>query len=476
MQDNLVSVHDTQFAADDTRERYREKLARITLASMVEFVGLLDAKGAVLDINKVALDAVGITLSDVEGKPFWTTSWWQASDDVSANLRDGIRRAAQGEFVRWETPIFGRAGGTETIVIDASLTPVKDRHGKVTFIVVEGRDITEKNAYECEIARHRDEIEARMRETERTLEAKVAEQTAELFAGAEEREQAEGSFRLLVQGVVDYAIYMLDPHGIITNWNAGGERIKGYSSSEIVGQHFSRFFTEEDRVDGLPARALATAAREGKYEAEGWRVRKDGTRFWASVVLDPIRDRRGKLIGFAKITRDVTERREAMLALQETQQQLAHAQKMEGIGHLTGGVAHDFNNLLTIIIGNLETLQRVGSEHADPARLDTAGRQRHARRRARCGADATPAGVFTAAAAATESARRQQAGRRHVGPAAAIARRTYLDRNRTRRRTLARKCRSEPARGRDPQSHGQCARRHAEWRQADDRNRQCRSR
>ena len=370
MQDNLVSVHDTQFAADDTRERYREKLARITLASMVEFVGLLDAKGAVLDINKVALDAVGITLSDVEGKPFWMTPWWQAADDASANLRDGIRRAAQGEFVRWETPIFGRAGGKETIVIDASLMPVKDRHGKVTFIVAEGRDITEKNAYECEIARQRDEIEAALRETERTLEAKVAEQTAELFAEAEEREHAEGSFRLLVQGVVDYAIYMLNPHGIITNWNAGGERIKGYSRSEIVGQHFSRFFTEEDRADGLPARALATAAREGKYEAEGWRVRKDGTRFWANVVLDPIRDRRGKLIGFAKITRDVTERREAMLALQNTQQQLAHAQKMEGIGHLTGGVAHDFNNLLTIIIGNLETLQRVvGSEHGNPARL-----------------------------------------------------------------------------------------------------------
>ncbi len=112
-----------------------------------------------------------------------------------------------------------------------------------------------------------------------------------------------------MQAVVDYAIYMLDPRGIVTSWNAGGERIKGYQTSEIVGQHFRRFFTEEDRTAGLPERALETAAREGKYEAEGWRVRKDGTRFWASVVLDAIRDKHGTLIGFAKITRDITERR-----------------------------------------------------------------------------------------------------------------------------------------------------------------------
>ena len=119
----------------------------------------------------------------------------------------------------------------------------------------------------------------------------MAERTAELrpqrrLIAEREREKAEGSFRLLVEGVVDYAIYMLDPSGMITNWNAGAERIKGYRSSEIIGQHFSRFFTDEDRAAGLPATALETAAREGKYEAEGWRVRKDGTRFWASVVID----------------------------------------------------------------------------------------------------------------------------------------------------------------------------------------------
>src|SRR5262249_27346513 len=154
--------------------------------------------------------------------------------------------------------------------------------------------------------------------------------TGQLVAEARERERAEGRFRMLVQGVVDYAIYMLDPTGVITNWNAGGQRIKGYLPHEVIGQNFSKFFTDEDRAAGLPARALETAEREGKYEAEGWRVRKDGTRFWASVVLDPIRDESGTLIGFAKITRDITERREAQIELQKTQEQLAQAQKMEG--------------------------------------------------------------------------------------------------------------------------------------------------
>ena len=118
---STVNVRGTELSASDTRERYREKIARITLDSMVQFVGLLDAKGTVLEINKVALDAVGITLADVEGKPFWKTFWWQVSEEVNATLRAQIARAAKGEFVRWDTPIYGRAGGKETIIIDGSL-------------------------------------------------------------------------------------------------------------------------------------------------------------------------------------------------------------------------------------------------------------------------------------------------------------------------------------------------------------------
>jgi PAS domain S-box-containing protein len=174
------------------------------------------------------------------------------------------------------------------------------------------------------------------------LEVKVAERTEAL-------RKSELQFQQLVAGVTDCAIYMLDPNGYVTSWNPGAERIKGYTAQEIIGRHFSEFYTPEDRAIGKPAQALAIATRDGKFEAEAWRVRKDGTRFWASVLLDAIRHSSGTLIGFAKITRDMTERR-------VMQEQLNQSQKMEAIGQLTGGVAHDFNNLLTVILGNLETV------------------------------------------------------------------------------------------------------------------------
>jgi PAS domain S-box-containing protein len=169
---------------------------------------------------------------------------------------------------------------------------------------------------------------------------------------------AEQHFRILVQGVTDYAIFMLDPQGHVTSWNAGAERIKGYAPDDVIGEHFSRFYTPEDFDAGVPKRALETARETGRYEAEGWRVRKDGSRFWASVVIDAIHNEAGKLMGFAKITRDMTEKREAQLRLEESREQLFRAQKMEALGQLTGGLAHDFNNLLTAILGACELATR----------------------------------------------------------------------------------------------------------------------
>jgi PAS domain S-box-containing protein len=170
--------------------------------------------------------------------------------------------------------------------------------------------------------------------------------------------ESERRYRRLVEAVVDYAIFQLDRTGHVTTWNPGAERIKGYRAEEIIGRHFSTFYAEEDRQAGVPTRALETAAREGRYEAEGWRIRKDGSRFRAFVVIDAIRDEDGQIIGFAKVTRDVSERFEAQRALKEMQEQLAFSQKMEAVGQLSGGIAHDFNNLLMIVIGNLETIQR----------------------------------------------------------------------------------------------------------------------
>jgi len=186
--------------------------------------------------------------------------------------------------------------------------------------------------------------------------------TAEKEA-AEALRASERQFRLLVNGVTDYALYMLSPEGIVTNWNAGAQRIKGYTADEMIGRHFSRFFTESEQQAGRPARSLQVAAEQGRYEAEGWRVRKDGTCFWANVVIDAIRDEQGRLVGFAKITRDITERREAQIILQATQAQLAQSQKMEALGQLTGGVAHDFNNLLMVVSGNISTIKKAAPDN-----------------------------------------------------------------------------------------------------------------
>ncbi|MGA7778355.1 MAG: PAS domain S-box protein [Paraburkholderia sp.] len=184
--------------------------------------------------------------------------------------------------------------------------------------------------------------------------------------------ESERRFRLLVQGVTDYAIFMLSPEGYVTNWNAGARRIKGYTDSEIIGSHFSRFYTAEDAAAGIPTRGLEIAKRDGRWEAEGWRVRRDGSRFWAHVIIDAIRED-GELVGFAKVTRDITERRRAGELLEQTRTALFQSQKMEALGKLTGGVAHDFNNVLQVLRGNLELLEnRHGRDSWSRERLGNA--------------------------------------------------------------------------------------------------------
>ena len=210
--------------------------------------------------------------------------------------------------------------------------------------------------------------------------------------------ESEEQFRLLVQSVTDYAIFMLDARGHVASWNAGAQRIKGYAPDEIIGRHFSDFYTEADRAAGLPRIGLETATRDGRWEHEGQRVRKDGTAFWAHVVIDAIRDDAGKLVGFAKVTRDITERREAEAALQAAQATMIRSQKLEAIGQLTGGVAHDFNNLLQVISGNLQLLSK---DIAGNARAETRVAKRPRRGRPRfetcvsiaCFREATAAGA-----------------------------------------------------------------------------------
>jgi PAS domain S-box-containing protein len=181
--------------------------------------------------------------------------------------------------------------------------------------------------------------------------------------------ESERHLRLLIQGVTDYALFMLDTEGLVVTWNVGAQRIKGYQADEIVGRHFSAFYRQADRDEGLPEHALRSAARDGRYEAEGWRVRRDGSEFWASVIIDPVYDDDGVLAGYAKITRDDTERRDTRLRLEEAREQLFHSQKIEALGQLTGGLAHDFNNILQGMLVSLQLAQRrMARNETDKAR------------------------------------------------------------------------------------------------------------
>jgi PAS domain S-box-containing protein len=222
---------------------------------------------------------------------------------------------------------------------------------------------------QAELKRRR-EAEDLLRQNNISLESRVSQGSAQTRQALAQLRDSERNFRLLVESVTDYAIYMLDPKGTVASWNAGAARIKGYDRAEIVGSNYDRFFSAEDRAAGIPARALTVAAEAGRYETEGWRLRKDGSRFWAFAVLDAVRDEDGNLLGFAKITRDMSERREAQLTLEKARDQLAQAQKMEAIGQLTGGIAHDFNNMLMIVSGQAQLMRKRLSDPKDMRSLD----------------------------------------------------------------------------------------------------------
>jgi PAS domain S-box-containing protein len=177
---------------------------------------------------------------------------------------------------------------------------------------------------------------------------------------------SEESFQLLVNGVTDYAIIKLDHNGFVSQWNAGAKRIKGYSADEIIGSHYSCFFTPQDVSKGLPREGLRIATERGRFEDTGYRLGKSGLQFWANEVITALWGPTGQPAGFAVVTRDITERRKAEEEMARVDQQLREAQKLEGIGQLTGGLAHDFNNLLGIVVGNLDL---IGEHLPDNERL-----------------------------------------------------------------------------------------------------------
>ncbi len=255
-----------------------ERKFRLLVEGVVDYaIYMLDPDGIILNWNAGAKRIKGYEADEVVGRHF---SMFYSPKDREAGLparsletaRNDGKFEAEGWRVRKDGSKF-----LASVVID----PLYEENELVGFAKIT-RDITERN------------------------------QAADALS------ESERHFRLLVNGVIDYALYMLDPNGVVTNWNAGGQRIKGYRPEEIIGQHFSRFYSSADQAAGRPARALRLALENGRYEEEGWRVRKDGTFFWASVVIDPIRDEENRLLGFAKITRDITERREAQQEMENS--------------------------------------------------------------------------------------------------------------------------------------------------------------
>ena len=296
-------------------------------------VYMIDAAGYIISWNPGAQRFKGYTATEILGHHF---SRFYPPADIEAGLPqralDVAAREGRFETEGWRV----RKDGTSFwahVIID----PVIDPDGRLVGFAKITRDLTEKKQAEDALRR------------------------------------SEEQFRLLVQGVTDYAIYMVDAQGIVTSWNVGAQRIKGYAPEEIIGRSFALFYDEGDRQAGVPQKSLENAAREGKLQSEGWRVRKDGTRFWAHVLIQPIRDEAGVIQGYAKVTRDVTEQRHAQEALEQAREALFQSQKMDALGQLTGGIAHDFNNLLMVFLSTLNLLRKqLAGDDKATALLDAA--------------------------------------------------------------------------------------------------------
>src|SRR5438067_1580891 len=303
-----------------------QRRAQLLIERVADYaIFMLNPDGTVASWNAGARRSKGYTEQEIVGQHF--SRFYTAEDRAAGVPETALRTALESgrfEAEGWRV----RKDGTwfwASVVID----PIYDDEGKLFGFAKITRDISDKK-----LAR-------------------------------EALRRTEEQFRMLVDSVVDYAIYMLSPEGKVTTWNAGARKIKGYTADEIVGSHFSRFYTEEDRRNGMPDKILDEVRKHGRFEAEGWRVRKDGSRFRANVVIDAIRDSENKLVGFAKITRDVTERTQ----LEDAREALQHSQRLEAVGKLTGGVAHDFNNILQVIGGSLQLLGGAVPQTASVQRL-----------------------------------------------------------------------------------------------------------
>lgn len=329
----LRPVHSKQRRGQAVSDLDKAELLRAVTQTSLECIKVVARDGRLVQMNPA-----GLAMIEAES---WESVELACTFDLIAPEHRAAwianhQRVCDGEKRTWQFDIIGLKGTRRNMETHAA--PIVLGDGTMGQLATT-RDVTELKNFAAALLQLNAE-----------LEGKVSERTRELKTALDRLQESERSFELLVDSVTDYALYMLDPTGCIVSWNSGARRIKGYEAEEIIGKNFQCFYGAEDRAAEIPAANLRTAAREGRLETEGWRLRKDGSRFWANVIIDAIRSD-GELVGYAKITRDITERRAA-------EGRLRQAQKMEAVGQFTGGAAHDFNNLLMAILGSLEILRK----------------------------------------------------------------------------------------------------------------------
>ena len=309
------SAQDRETVPDDPAIVERRNLCRQLVESVREYaIFALDPKGQILTWNAGAEQIKGYAASEILGKHF--SIFYRADDIRAGKPQHELELAAAAGHVEDEGWRVRKDGSS--FWASVAISALRDRRGALVGFGKVTRDLTARRAME------------------------------------EALRKSEARFRLLVQCIKDYAIFMLDATGHVETWNAGAERLKGYKHAEIVGKHFSIFYPPQDVSANKPARELAIAERTGRYEEEGWRVRKGGSRFWASVLIEPIRDETGRLVGYAKVTRDLSERRASEIriknALAESERRRQEAEAaMRERDSVLAIVSHDLRNPLGTI-------------------------------------------------------------------------------------------------------------------------------
>ncbi|MDP9840637.1 PAS domain S-box-containing protein [Neorhizobium huautlense] len=313
--------------------RDADKFLQAIVDTTPECIKVVAPNGDLLHMN-----AAGLTMIETDSwdRVAGACTFNLVADEYRAQWLEHHAKVCGGERLVWEFDIIGLAGTRRHMETHA--VPIKLDDGTTGQLAIT-RDVSARRQAEEALLQAKEELEDRVRDRTHRLQQTL-----------QKLQESERNFGLIVNSVSDYAICMLDHQGNVTSWNSGAERILGYTSEEIVGENFSRFYNEDDRATGLPCRSIETALEVGRFENEGWRLRKDGSRFFANDIIDAVYDN-GALVGFAKVTRDITEKRRAEALLRQ-------AQKMEAVGQFTGGAAHDFNNLLMAILGSLELLQK----------------------------------------------------------------------------------------------------------------------